>query len=192
MTKIENIKQKVATFPLERGGSNFKTHYLIEQQSILRYKPTLLVIIISTIIPFIGLTVLAYQIIIYKAIIFDMNWISILISFTLMGIGLYLIEQVFRPRIFDKTKSMFYGNITKKSNRNTFPLKNIVAIQIIGEYVENDNGSFRSFELNLVLDNCSRRNVIDHNNLKSIIKDAKIISDFLGVPIWHATSHLEK
>lgn len=65
-------------------------------------------------------------------------------------------------------------------------LKSIVAIQIIGEHVPTDDGSYKSFELNLVLEDSSRKNVVDHGNLKSIISDAEILSDFLNIPIWHA------
>ncbi|WP_092447345.1 hypothetical protein [Winogradskyella sediminis] len=68
-------------------------------------------------------------------------------------------------------------------------MKSIVAIQIIGEYVQSDDGSYKSFELNLVLDDASRRNVVDHGNLKSIIKDAEMLSAFLNIPIWHAGSN---
>ena len=87
---------------------------------------------------------------------------------------------------------LFFKNIkTQDILKHQFPLAKIVALQIIGEHIRDEDGSFNSFELNLVLTDNSRRNVIDHINLKAIIKDAKDLSNFLNVPIWHATSHIE-
>ena len=41
----------------------------------------------------------------------------------------------------------------------------------------------------LVLEDGTRRNVVDHGSLKTIIDDAHIVSEFLNVPIWHAESN---
>ncbi|MFT4803048.1 MAG: Fe2+ transport system protein B [Psychroserpens sp.] len=51
------------------------------------------------------------------------------------------------------------------------------------------DSSFKSFELNLVLDDSNRLNVIDHVNLKGVTADAETLSAFLNVPIWHASSN---
>ena len=101
----------------------------------------------------------------------------------------------YMPCVFDKQLGIFYKSYTfklheanRKQRDNYIPLKSIVAIQIIGEHVRSDDGSYKSFELNLVLEDNTRKNVIDHGNLKSIIDDAHMLSEFLDVPIWHANS----
>ncbi len=99
------------------------------------------------------------------------------------------------PRVFDKQLGLYYRSykmdlhISKKDSKNQILLKSIVAIQIIGEHVSSDDGSYKSFELNLVLDDSTRKNVIDHGSLKTIIDDAHVLSEFLNVPIWHSKSN---
>lgn len=105
-------------------------------------------------------------------------------------------KLIYKPRIFDKQQGLYYATYQfklhksrRQQTKDYLSLKSIVAIQIIGEYVQSDDGSYKSFELNLVLDDASRRNVVDHGNLKSIIKDAEMLSAFLNIPIWHAGSN---
>ncbi len=38
------------------------------------------------------------------------------------------------------------------------------------------------------MDDGERFNVVDHGNLKSLIRDAEWLSEFLNLPIWHAES----
>lgn len=100
---------------------------------------------------------------------------------------------------FNKSKNLYHKSYsknetnrnTKKIQKNQIPLSEIIAIQIIGELVRGKNKSYNSFELNLVLTDNTRRNVIDHGNLKSIISDAERLSHFLNIPIWHSTSHIK-
>ena len=100
--------------------------------------------------------------------------------------GLSVIGDVFPDQNKDYKFKIHDSN--KSASKSQIPLNSIIAIQLNGEHVKNDKGSYKSFELNLVLKDGSRKNVVDHGNLKSIISDAEILSDFLDVPIWHAGS----
>lgn len=64
-------------------------------------------------------------------------------------------------------------------------LADIHALQIIEEriYVDKSTG-YSSYELNLVLKNSERLNVMDHSDLLNLRRDAKKISEFLNVPVW--------
>ena len=42
-----------------------------------------------------------------------------------------------------------------------------------------------SYEINLVCEDASRYNIIDHEHKMSIIEDAETLNDFLGVPLWN-------
>ena len=44
-----------------------------------------------------------------------------------------------------------------------------------------------SYELNVVLQDGSRRNVVDHGNLDALRADARELAMFLVVPLWDAT-----
>ena len=49
-----------------------------------------------------------------------------------------------------------------------------------------DKSRYYSYELNLVLEDGSRLNVIDHGNVEAIRADAQKLAAFLGKPLWDA------
>ena len=65
-------------------------------------------------------------------------------------------------------------------------LETIHALQLISEWVSSDDGGYHSFELNLILKDGGRLNVVDHGGQDRIREDAKVLSDFLNVPVWDA------
>ena len=195
-----NLKSKVSVTPLKSGGASFKTNVLIQESiSKLIYKPSTGAALFSFIFLAVGLGILFFGI----SPIFNktseghsINLFLLLFGFVFAGAGALMFYYFYKPRVFDKQLGLYYKAYSVKPSKsrikkidNFIPLNKIIAIQIIGEHINRDNGSYKSFELNLVLDDNSRKNIIDHGNLKSIIDDAHILSDFLGVPIWHATSH---
>ena len=66
-------------------------------------------------------------------------------------------------------------------------LNGVHALQLISEYVRGNKSSFYSYELNLVLDDGSRVNVVDHGALARLRDDARTLARFLGRPLWDAT-----
>jgi hypothetical protein len=72
-------------------------------------------------------------------------------------------------------------------------LSDIHAIQLLQEYVSTSSSSgsssrYYSYELNLVLKDGNRLNVVDHGKLSLIRTDAEQLGQFLNVPVWDATS----
>jgi hypothetical protein len=57
---------------------------------------------------------------------------------------------------------------------------------LLREFVQGNKNSYDSYELNLVLRDGRRLNVIDHGTLHAIREDARILADYLGVSIWDA------
>ncbi|MFS4481960.1 hypothetical protein ACKGJY_03000 [Hyunsoonleella sp. 2307UL5-6] len=97
----------------------------------------------------------------------------------------------FSPITFNSNTNQFYRGLNIpliKRKKKIINFNRIVALQIIGERVSSDDGSYQSFELNLILDDTTRINVVDHGNLKNLITDAQTLSEFLKTPIWHAKS----
>ncbi|WP_179319735.1 hypothetical protein [Winogradskyella helgolandensis] len=197
-----SIKSKVSTSPLKYGGASFKTNVLIQANpSKLIYKPSIGAAIFSFIFLAVGLGVLFYALFpLFQSQIESVSipWFLILFGLIFSGAGGFMFYIFYKPRVFDKQQGLYYTTYQFKLHKSRrqhsedyLPLKSIVAIQIIGEHVQSDDGSYKSFELNLVLDDASRRNVVDHGNLKSIINDAEMLSAFLNVPIWHAGSHTD-
>ena len=190
---IETIKHKVSVEPHHNGGANFKTHVLKKTDNGYSFKPSIGGILFASIFTLIGFAFVCTGI--YK--LFNTNFDSEYLFFMLFGAlflaaGLFLSYQFLRPRVFDKRANYYYKGFRKNFKRkkiNVIPFNKIIAIQLIGETISSDNGSYKSFELNLVLDDISRLNVIDHGNLKKLIDDAEVLSAFLDVPIWHAESN---
>ena len=77
----------------------------------------------------------------------------------------------------------------KGKKTDSINLENIHAIQLIRECVAGDSESpsFYSYELNLVLDDGERRNVIDQGGQGRVVKYAEQLGQFLDVRVWDAT-----
>ncbi|WP_034059037.1 hypothetical protein [Lacinutrix jangbogonensis] len=193
---IENIKRNTAVTPISEGGSNFETHVL--------YKKTNNKFLIK---PSIGLALFTSAFTLFSTCFTSFPLYSLITSNTdkwefnqiwFVGFGLlffcfslYLLFNYFSPHGFDKTTNLYYRgykNISSKTDA-IIKLNNIVALQIIGETIIDEDSRFKSFELNIVLKNGDRINVVDHSNLSGIIDDSKTLSKFLSIPIWHAESN---
>lgn len=198
---IDIIKSKVSIDPLVGGGSNFGTHVLTQQSSSkLVYKPSISAALFSFAFFAVGFGVLCFAIYFKfqpSSLTDGKDVMLIIFGLVFACAGGFMFYYFYMPRVFDKQLGVYYKahrpklHHTKRVNsKNQVLLKSIVAIQIIGEIVQGDKGSYQSFELNLILDDSSRRNVVDHGNLNSIIDDAEVLSKFLNIPIWHAKSSL--
>ena len=56
---------------------------------------------------------------------------------------------------------------------------------MITERCTGKNSSYYSYELNLVLDDGSRINVVDHGDLGRVVRDGSAVAAFLDVPFWN-------
>jgi hypothetical protein len=190
-------KKDIDVSPLKPGGSNFKTHVLVSKSSSqLRYRPSIGGALFVFVFFSIGLGFVIYNLAFDSGLMdnpsfFNFFGLSFGLIFTFTGI--YMTFYLFKPRVFDKQIGYYYKKYSFKPNsknlKNQLRLSTIVALQIIGETIRDEDGSYGSFELNLVLEDGTRRNVVDHGNLKSIIDDAHVLSEFLDIPIWHAETH---
>jgi len=120
----------------------------------------------------------------------------------LVGIGGILFRRMMRPIGFDRGAGWFWKGsrmpvspAETKQRKNAVPLEQIHAVQIISEYVRDCSRrtgrtsstrrtSYYSYEINLVLKDGARINVVDHGNLGRIQQDSRQLGEFLGVPVW--------
>ena len=92
------------------------------------------------------------------------------------------------PFVFDKRRRVFWeGWKAPREVTDRTALKDIHALQIISEYCFGQYASYYSYELNLVLKDGRRINVVDHANQGKLREDARTLSRFLGAPVWDAT-----
>lgn len=107
------------------------------------------------------------------------------------GVALYYFGA--KPVVFDKRSGYFWKcwkAPDKAFNPNAMdeytPLSDVHALQLLSELVRGDKKSYLSYELNLVLKDGSRVNVVDHGSQVKLREDTQTLSDFLGKPVWDA------
>ena len=106
----------------------------------------------------------------------------VLLGIVFMLIGAAQVYSAISPIVFDRQRGLF-----SKGSKTREPLDAIYALQIVSEYISGDDSSYHSYELNLVLENGSRVNVVDHGDGEQLRKDAERLAEFLNVPLWDAT-----
>ena len=123
---------------------------------------------------------------------------AILRSLALLGPILFItcgsLALIFQGKaVFDRSEGFFWHGRRKGPRMPAChcPLKSITALQILRERLSDvDNSSYRfSYELNLVLDDGQRLNVLDHGSLPDVRLAAVEVQKFLPTnpPIWDST-----
>jgi len=173
--------------PMHGGGTNFKTRKLVKKDSNrIEFKNTLFM----TIIPFL----LMGPFIVWVFVFFLKDEVliqilSLLPTLAFMGVGVFIYIRTNKNIVFDKTHGYYWKrkgspNFNSMDDKNLVKLKEIVGIQLIQEFVSGDKNRYYSYEINLVLKDNGRLNVIDHGDKHSIIRDSQQLADFLQKPLW--------
>jgi hypothetical protein len=98
--------------------------------------------------------------------------------------GMYMQSQ---PICFDKASGVF-----QRGRKQKVKFDDIYALQLITRVVQvktppkGQMEKINTYELNLVLNDGSRVNVIAHGGSKEIREDADTISNFINKPLWDA------
>ncbi|MDD5020295.1 MAG: hypothetical protein PHH75_04445 [Candidatus Omnitrophica bacterium] len=106
------------------------------------------------------------------------------------AIGILILRYSHRPIVFDMKRGGFCKGwaslrTTRHRRGDVFvDMGRIRALQVLSEYCRGNKSSYRSYELNLVLDDASRVNVVDHGDLGALREDARALGQFLGVQVW--------
>ena len=105
----------------------------------------------------------------------------------LMALALVFDRRFSKQLVFDRHKDSIYyeGDDSKSPTR----ISSVHAIQIIPAYRASPDSGGYSFEINLVLKNGERINVMDHGNKDAIDHDTHILEECLGVPVWESSRH---
>lgn len=206
----DELAKRVSWEPLERGGSNMQTHKAVQiganriefqMTAIAKFFP--LVLAISVFGFFIGLTIKEF----YSGNFADVDLKAFFLPGAIIGFFtiIMLISILARKAIiFDRNYGYYWKGKKLKEGEAVNPadfkgavrLSEIKALQIIPEWVVKNSGkhtsTYYSYELNLILESAQRVNVLDHGNLPALQEDARVLSEFLGIPIWDASDAAEK
>lgn len=194
------LAQKTDWFPLASGGSNFKTHRLdASDPELLVFKCTKGAYLFSGVFIFFGLLGLILPLAMFME--GDMKQWSMVVFAVIfggifLGVGLLMLKLMTTPRVFDIFQGVFYkarkkpvNDMNQKVVKKTTltKLNEVKAIQVIRERIRSKNSTYYSYEINLVLDDASRVNVIDHGKHQAVIEDAEILANTLNVPLWNGS-----
>ena len=189
--------------PASPGGSNFKTHKLHEVNGQrMEFRATMGMMLFAGIFLVVGLGIMAIAPwrlwITGEPFAKDMILLPIF-GLLFAGVGGYMLYSALTPIVFDTGHGYFCKNRRKPEHsftvvdiKNHVPLTRIHALQLISERVSSSNSqgrssSYKSHELNLVLNDGTRLNVVDHGCVTTIRADARRLAAFLGKPLWDAT-----
>lgn len=184
------LAEKTSWTPLRGGGSNFATNTLkeypggdivLKRSGIFKIFATSFIFI--ALVWGIGLEIFgAYYLGELQSIgeilpfLRTLDLTTVLV-FTLTGLGILL--------FIGQSTTFSAARQTVKTRGRKIPFNSIKAIQILAELVvSKDSGSFHSYEMNLVFEDGSRENIMDHGDINRIIRDSRRIADLIGIPLW--------
>jgi len=190
-----NLKHKLDWELLTKATANFTTHILyINAKNELRSKRTLFCILFLFLFFSVGSWLLLFVTLddpFYRSgqAMFsdegfwgDMLSLGLSIAFIFGGASglLYNKEVTVKPNSgsIDIVDVHFFN----EKKRVVF-LVEVKILQLIKHFNESDDDSYYSYELNLVLNDLSRINIIAHGGEKRAIKDAKLLSEFINKQI---------
>jgi|GEM_PF-2228530 len=197
----EPLAKRVIWSPMKSEGANFQAYDLAEDSHYrLVFKASTYAIIFYWFFILIGL---AYALIAAGVDLtspqldteFEFSFHTI-VGMCFVGAGLVLFYKGTIPFVFDKSRGWYWKDrksptaVVDKSSLQEFgKINDIIAVQLIPKLVEDSEGDYYSFEVNLVLKDCSRVHVIDHGSKDAIEKQANKLSSFLDIPLWSTLNH---
>ena len=185
------MTEKVEWIPMKSGGANFKTN-ILKQKSPSQYAFQLSKggILFTGLFGVIGTGVsIGGLIALLSGEVVALFFLFVGLIFTVASFFLY--RTMGTPIYFDSSMGMIWkgknqpklaGN--QQDKQRVIYFNEVHAIQIISERVRSKNGSYSSYEINLVLGDSSRFHLVDHGNYAQIQTDSEILSGILGKPIW--------
>ena len=179
--------------PAAGGGANFRTQKLIEASpGRLEFRPTLGMKLFTAIFFLVGLGTFiagAYALVIG----FDGErtpaWFLIPFGliFGAVAAGMHYVSS--RPKVFDMDMLWYWkgkqpvDRAEVEQRKDAAPLDVVHAVQLIRELCRGDKSSYYSYEINLVIHDATRINVVDHGKLSAIRQDAQTLAIFIDVPV---------
>ncbi len=185
------FSKQVGWTPVKPGGTNFGTHYLTEPESggrLLVFKATKGGMAFGLLFLLVGLAIVVFvlsQIITGQG--FQLLLVALLVGLPFLLVGLFLVRWLTRPRVFDLVSQEYYCGFNKSDSGQQTDLSRVKALQLITEEIKSSKSRYNSYELNLVLNDTIRVNVIDHGNYERILIDAEKLAKALHVPLWDNT-----
>jgi hypothetical protein len=191
----DEIALKTSWTPAKGGGASFQTHRLIEiDLHRTEFRASRGMVLFAGLFMAIGIGASSIIVATNQQAAPGTLILPIVMGLVFAGVGGAMLWFGLAPIVLDKRRGEYwkgrvapYEAANRESLKHYAKLEQIRALQIVKERCTSKNSSYYSYELNLVLEDGSRLNVIDHGNLERLREDAKRLSEFLGKPVWDAT-----
>ncbi|MEQ1857089.1 MAG: hypothetical protein ABL963_11480 [Longimicrobiales bacterium] len=188
--------------PAKGGGASFCTHRLVDAgPRRVEFRATKGALAFFAAFALMGLMAL----VIFPVAAFNsmgLQWLTLaflilplVVGTVFVAVGSALWYYVGAPIVFDKQRGEYWKSrvppeaaANRHAMKDRVALDRIHALQLISELCEGDDSTYTSYELNLVLDDATRLNVVDHGNREELRRDAEALAKFLGRPLWDATA----
>lgn len=204
----DSLRTRVDWCPLKKGGASFRTQWLAKP-AFNRYciKPTLgaRLFTLAFLVP--GMLVLAilvpFQF--FKGNLHD-GFFLLIFGAVFAGVGAFMYHAFSRGLAFDRAEGRYYVahngkdkpvRTFKKNQDQEGRLEDIRALQVLTETIDShslkgrfrtSSGRYQSHEINLILENGKRINVMDHGQERAIEDCARELASFLDVPVWRTAN----
>ncbi len=176
------VATKTAWTPLRKGGTNVCLHRLSHPgPDRLGFRPTFLGVLGPLLIMGIGAGVMGA---IPSLPVAGAHYLFAFFAMVLIGPGAFLFGArmmlwTLQPRVFDRRQG-----VLSRGWSASIDLATIHALQIITEVCTSKSTQYFSYELNLVLADGKRVNLLDHGDLPQLREDATELAAFTGLPLW--------
>lgn len=115
--------------------------------------------------------------------------LSILTLF--MFLTFYIKKITFAPNYFDRNKGIYYAHKPKllgADEKTEVTISHIQSLQILSKEKKNksnrhNNKSHTAYQLNMILRDGSRKNIVSHGSYKDIKEDGESLSKLLGISL---------
>ncbi len=180
------LAQQVSWQPIQKNGTPLINMILKPIEGTLEFHLNLLSRLFYFSFIILGLIFIFYATVELLSYDFQSTLWSMLLGFTLTGVGIYMFSKQAIPHIFDKDKNLYFKENKNLEREDETPLNSIRALQVISYTKSNQDKSKQQAELNLILNNGKRIYVCsyDVDEYQRVEKDARKISQYINKPVW--------
>ena len=188
----DSLAQRIDWSPAENGGANFRTKRMHERgPSRIEVRATGQMTLFCALFIVIGIGIGSAAAFTGRHDPLSLRTlVTILFGLFFAVVGAAILYWSRRPAVFDRQLGWYWRGSPKlrtpgeiRRQRQATELANVQALQLLTEHVSGKS-SYNSYELNLVLKDGKRINVMDHGDEAALSADAELLALFLGVPVW--------
>jgi hypothetical protein len=179
--------------PLKSGGTNFRTQVLVQVSPVrFVYRSSLGAKAFSGLFILIGALVTLFGIIGNRLFHFENYWLLLVVGGIFILGGSFMLRWMSRRIVFDCGIEKFWKDhreprdIPLGKEKDLISFDEIRALQLIRERISSSKRSYYSYEFNLVLNDGSRLNVLDHGSGNHLLYEMAFLSLAIDKPLWSA------